>query len=774
MILHYLRISLRNLRKYKTQTAISISAMAVSLTLMAIVSSIMLSFRPTPLLSQPYADKVEMFAQNEMSRTVGIEYRELIKGHQFRSVKELHLTATSEYNILVTANPSGKDEHTMMVYGGLKDHGYLNFLGEKSVYSGETVGTFKDNEVVITDWLAQKLFEDENPIGKAITLQSPYLGSLINEGEYIVKDVIERPSSDNRFLFSDEHLYIFTDRLPEDISYLYFVLRDGANREELHKELVELLHNQDFILYNVKETYDETKSLAIRRGIILFLFLFVLVAFSNYIRQQTQLFRLREREIALRTCVGSQPASLFLLFAFEITMVLILTLALALALIFAVINFMAINYSSLIDNYDLVRSYPIVLITTALLAAISMVVVVITVKRIRRDQTGLALRMKPQPKQRLRNAGLIVQMTISILFLWLTSLYFLTVDSIKDFYGIPDHVDRYKRGMYLNIKGLSNEDSDKIFARIDTLKTVERVYNYQEAIGVFDINEGFPNHSVYTEYYQNKNDIVDFYNLDIRELPGKTNPDRYVLINEEFKQMLIDKNQWNGKSLLLPYRDNIEFEVRGVFDNIPFKEAHSRKAVIVTDRETNIYFYGESNKIILPVVGKDKEARQAIEKILKEEQPTRIDIKIDNFFNLYAPRDYSMISAIIAIIYILSAISVITSMASIYAGVSLDTRRRRKEMALRKLNGAGKRVIAMIFVRTYIIIISVAALIALPLGLVGIPKLREFSFIFDFATDNYVVPYLCILLLIVVVTACTIGWKIRSIMKVDPVEYLKE
>lgn len=774
MFLHYIRISIRNLRKYKTQTAISICAMAVSLTLMAIVSSIMLSYKAAPLLSQPYVDKVEQFAQNEISRTVNMKDKELILGHQFKSVKELHLAVTSAFNIMVTANPSGKDDHTMIVYGGFEDPGFLNFLGEKSIYSGEVVGSFKDKEVVITDWLAKKLFQEENPIGKPLSLKSPYLGTFFNEGEYIVKDVIARPSSDHSFLYEDEHLFIFPDRLPEDMCYLYFVLHENATREDLHKELADLLNNQDFVLYNVKDTYDETNTITLRNGIIIFLFLFVLVSFSNYIRQQTQLFRLREREIALRTCIGSQPASLFSLLATEITIVLVLTLSLALVLIFGVINFLTINYSSLIDNYYLSKSYPIAFITTAILTVISIIMVVITVRRIRRYQTGLALRMKPQPKHRLRNAGLIIQMAISILFLWLTSLCFLSIDSIKDWYGIPDDIDRYKRGMYLNIKGLSDEDADKIFARIDTLESVERVYNYTENISIFDITEGYPNKSVYTEYKQSNNDIVDFYNLNIKELPGNSNPDRYVLINEEFKQMLIDKNQWNGKTLFLPYRNNIEFEVKGVFENIPLKEKYSRKAIIIYDKADNFNFYGESNRIILPVIGKDKEARHAIEKILKEEQPSRIDFKIDSFFNLYAPRDFSMINAIITIIDILSVISVITTMASIYAGVSLDTRRRRKEMALRKLNGAGRKVIAMIFIRTYIIIFTVAALIAFPLGLMGFPKFREFSSFFDFDTNNIVIPYLFIILLVIAVTTCTIAWKIRNVMNADPIEYLKE
>ncbi len=62
MILHYIQISIRNLSKYKTQTAISICAMAVSLTLMAMVSSIMLMLKPSPLLHQSYSNRIEQLS----------------------------------------------------------------------------------------------------------------------------------------------------------------------------------------------------------------------------------------------------------------------------------------------------------------------------------------------------------------------------------------------------------------------------------------------------------------------------------------------------------------------------------------------------------------------------------------------------------------------------------------------------------------------------------------------------------------------------------------
>ncbi len=770
MILHYIQISLRNLRKYKTQTAISIYALAVSLTLMAIVSSIMLSFKPTSLLNQPYADRIEQFSLNETSRYVFPEDLPLIVRHQFKSVKEMHISATTRFPISVTANSTQENEHSLTAYGSVTDSGYLNFLGEKSVYSGEIVGSFKDNEVLITDWLAKKLYDNENPIGKTIYLRNPFHDHLT--GNYIVKDVIARPSSNNEFLYSDQHIYLSTDQFEDEYCALFFLLRENAIREDLQKELEELLPNREFMLHNIKATYDETESMTIRRSIIIFLFLFVLVAFSNYLRQQTQLFRLREREMALRTCVGSQPKSLFSLFATEILVVLMLTLTLTFILISIVIGFLTSEYNYLIQDYYLDYSYPISIITMAILTVISMIVIFFTVRKIRRDQTGLALRMKPRPKHRLRNLGLITQMTICILFLWLTSLYYLSIDSIKDLYGIPEDIDKYKRSLF--ILGVSEEDSKNIYSRIDTLESVERVFLHLYIMTMYDPNEGFPNRSHYTEYYQNSNnDIVDFYGLDIKELPGKTNPERYVLINEDFKQMLIDKNQWNGRTVILPNRDNIEFEVKGIFDHLPFKVKYSRKDIIITDPSIQNGIFANS-RIILPKEGKDKEARTAIEKIIKEELPTRVDIKIDNYFNLHAPSDYNMKTAVIAIIYILTIISVITTMAGIYSGVALDTRRRRKEMALRKLNGADRKVISMIFARTYIMIITISSLIALPLGWIFIPKLGELDYAFFIDTKDMMIPYPFILLFVIVITACTIVWKIRDIMHADPIDYLKE
>ena len=316
MILHYLRISLRNLSKYKTQTAISICAMAVSLTLMAVVSSIALSIKPTPLLSQPYADRTVLFSHEDdgyldqyFTQIADSQEMSLILSHQFKGVEEIHYSIFGYPGISITANSGEDDERSLLNQAVITDKGYLKSQGMRSVYTGNVIESLADNETVITEKLAQKLFDTENPIGKSVNVGYFFFNGKPMDKTYTVRDVMENPSLTHKFFTLTEGIFACEDELLERNDALcYFILKDGASVDELTEELNELLGRRNIKLLNAKDHYSEKETMAIRDAIILFLFLFVLVAFSNYLRQQIQLFRLREREVALRTCIGGQPS----------------------------------------------------------------------------------------------------------------------------------------------------------------------------------------------------------------------------------------------------------------------------------------------------------------------------------------------------------------------------------------------------------------------------------------------------------------------------------
>lgn len=279
--------------------------------------------------------------------------------------------------------------------------------------------------------------------------------------------------------------------------------------------------------------------------------------------------------------------------------------------------------------------------------------------------------------------------------------------------------------------------------------------------------DSYDNSSLFTLYYQTGEDVVDYFDLKIKKLPGEVNPERNILISEDFKKTLEDKNLWNGKTVRLPDNNGGVYEVKGVYDKIPFCYSTDKNSVIITDVSESDSYY---DRIILPKAGRENETKNAIEGIFKDVCPSRIDLTIENSFNDLAP-DYNMDITMIYVIYILSVISVITTLAGIYAGIALDTRRRRKEMALRKLNGASHKVIAMIFVRSYIWIFFVAILITLSLYIIVSDWMpyRKFLSVADLS-----IAYASALLIIIISIYFTISGKIRDIMHADPIDYLKE
>ena len=109
-------------------------------------------------------------------------------------------------------------------------------------------------------------------------------------------------------------------------------------------------------------------------------------------------------------------------------------------------------------------------------------------------------------------------------------------------------------------------------------------------------------------------------------------------------------------------------------------------------------------------------------------------------------------------------------MLGIYSAVTLDTEYRRKEMAIRKINGAGIRQIAILFARLYIVLLFSTAILAFPL--VGV-LLHFFSQMYASFVEVGVLFYSSIFLVVVLLTVVTVYVRIRNIARINPAEVIK-
>ncbi len=230
MILHYIQISIRNLSKYKTQTAISICAMAVSLTLMAMVSSIMLMLKPSPLLHQSYSNRIEQLSYAKDGSTyINYDDLELITNHQFKNAEDFHYVEVTTYFMNVTSDPGGDNQKSLTSIGTSIDKDFLKFIGSKSAISGERIGTVSANEVIITDWLAKKLFNDANPIGRYINLEFRYYDGTANNQNYLIKDVVESQNNIYSPLPSRCDVFLLANHLTkENRTSCFFILNEDS------------------------------------------------------------------------------------------------------------------------------------------------------------------------------------------------------------------------------------------------------------------------------------------------------------------------------------------------------------------------------------------------------------------------------------------------------------------------------------------------------------------------------------------------------------------
>lgn len=125
----------------------------------------------------------------------------------------------------------------------------------------------------------------------------------------------------------------------------------------------------------------------------------------------------------------------------------------------------------------------------------------------------------------------------------------------------------------------------------------------------------------------------------------------------------------------------------------------------------------------------------------------------------------------LGLFWLFTSIALVITLLGIYSAITMDTTARRKEMAIRKINGGKARHIALRFARLYIIIIGVAAAIAFPLtyilfdliASVGYRETFHFGFLF----------YAGIFLLMILFVGLTIGAKVWQISYENPAKIVK-
>ena len=122
---------------------------------------------------------------------------------------------------------------------------------------------------------------------------------------------------------------------------------------------------------------------------------------------------------------------------------------------------------------------------------------------------------------------------------------------------------------------------------------------------------------------------------------------------------------------------------------------------------------------------------------------------------------------------LLSVISLIITVLGIYSAITLDTYSRQKEVAIRKINGAGPRVIALLFGKLYIRLLVIAAIPSLTIVYLFLRMLISKKIVISAEWLNNPVLWLSIIFLTTTIVFITVAYRIWLISRLNPAEVIK-
>ena len=219
--------------------------------------------------------------------------------------------------------------------------------------------------------------------------------------------------------------------------------------------------------------------------------------------------------------------------------------------------------------------------------------------------------------------------------------------------------------------------------------------------------------------------------------------------------------------------DWIPLVITGHIDNLLDKATITPG--ISSDNQPSIYCNWKNLSgfvVIRCLPGHQKEAKEAI---ARYHDPDHTDGDFNEAMSLYDYMDQSnsIWNSIGFIAWTVAIIAFIITLLGVYSAISIDTTRRRKEMAVRKINGAKTHQITMQFANLYVKLFLISSVVSIPLSAFIIKQAILNGRPLEKGTGYVILFYLFILAVIVAFVSLTIGFKIHRISRENPADVVK-
>ena len=793
MLLHNLKVALRNILKYKVQTLGSILSLAIGMVTLATVHSFLQNFRMASINHEPYYDRVYNLRFDSIQKRQS-ENSIRINGDIVRAVKANGGPRCIEQgpyapNGMLTGGwaeftLNGKTKRKMPLDAVPLDRHYPNFVGIRSAITGEKIKVLGPHDAIINEKQAKQIFGDKNPVGASIRLTKNYGNYQLRLVDvYQDLSLTELDMSSSALFYSPCELEDM-DSDQFNAGNLYVVLKEGCTPQQLKAEVNGRLKPLGLKVKTEKlkdRLSEEYSTVAIARSITYLIgSLILLAAIIGFLRMQTQLFWMRRREISLRITNGATRLQLFSMFATEVVVIVLVAYLVAVLMGSWICDYLArpqfAEITSELGTISHLYLYSLAIGLVVMMLCLAIIWIVLS--RICKRTQALESGMRRSHNHWFRNTMLGVQVMISMFFLGVTFCLLCWVGKMADFNHIPDDECAYKQSLYLQTNAAENVQClrDKLIH----LPQVERWIPY--SWGVWQVNElaeneEFSKAAWQGDPYASYNNVtsykirtsadtsyLDFFKIKVNWKP-KANRKKCILVNEElYKQM---RQHHVAPNDILTVDEMDSYQIAGTFQSIPYQGSFKidiYSFIVIDPKEA----YGATHYILVAKPGEYKEMQVAVDRMIQKLEPAVVKPMSSNLRD-YMAREMFALEILQNIAWILAIVSLAICLISIFSTVMLDTQTRKKEVAIRKVNGALTKDIAKLFGRTYLVITLIAMVFAVVAVLLFHIVLSQ---TFDMVEINPAFPIILSIVIVIGFIAAIIACQVRKIMKVDPSEIL--
>ncbi len=786
MLLNYLKIAIRNLKRYKSYSIISISGLTLGLTCCL---SILLYVQHELSYDRFHAknDRIYRLVTGFDDDT----YDGIAKVHGPWGTTALHSLAEIEnMTRFVIAGQTLFSNEDLMVYendGLIADSTVFDIFDFKIIHGNPKTALTQPNGIAISESISKKYFGEENSIGNTIKLN--------NEREVIVTAILEDIPDNSHLKFTFLLPMSGYDHPQKDSwvqwnqFYTYLLLKEGQDPRQVARKFGALLPSymdneaaQNFSpflqsltdihlrsnLFRELQPNSDIDYIYIFSGIGL---LILIISSINFINLTTARAINRMKEVGIRKSSGAIKSQLITQYLSESIVVCLVSLLLAVGILYAALPYFntIIGKKLFIDisNYE---NFMWAILITLAVGIISGSYPAFYLAN-QRPTDVLKGKSKSGGRQLVRKSLVVIQFAVSV---------FLIISSIA-IYQQLNFIQKRKLGFNPSQLVTIPIQNNTLRQQQEVIKN-ELVRN--SAIVSTSISGGQPGGSDWGIPYAAEgisedelppmrvlavdHDFANTFEMDVvqgRNFSKEISSDSIAyLVNEEAVRQLGWDDPLN-KSLSMPAIGRPPGPIVGVLKDFHFRSLKEKIGPVLLFIPPSSWFGMYTIRIRANHM---ENGIDAIEQTFKKFDPDHPFTY--SFFDETYGQLYQAENRLAKIVRLFTGIGIFIACMGLFSLASFMTEQRIKEIGIRKVMGASVKSITLMLTKDLLLLVFIGLLIAIPVGYYLIENwLSAFVYRITLGSDVFILTGL----FVIVLSWATISYRIVQAGLMNPVDSLR-